>query len=278
MNVEEIDKILRRKKDEVDVELLSTVMSMKEEAIEAEDETSANLLWCYETIYSIQSTYLFVYEQLRKAQLSNDELYTEGFDSDKSREYETAWDELERCEIKIGELEENFCIPDASLQEFGINIILDDIKRLQGLFPYRLFTSREMIIKCQECSICGKTISVRHPCGHVPGKIYMGTMCLRRITDAEFVNENIVTKPFDKYAILKLQGQKFDFSLLDYIVPHIAPYSNWSYSVEKRLKPEYQGIERNAKCPCGSGRKYKYCVRDNAKDHFQDHYRFFADR
>ena len=193
-------------------------------------------------------------------------------------QYETAWNELERCEIEIEELEENFCIKGTDLQDYSIYTILQDIKRLQGLFPYRVFTSREMLIKSQECSICGKTISVRKPCGHVPGKIYMGKMCLRRITDAEFVNENIVTKPLDKYAILKLQGQKFDFTLLDYIIPRIAPYSHWEYSVEKRLKPEYMRIGRNMLCPCGSGKKYKYCIRNNPNDHYEEHYKFSVGR
>lgn len=278
MNVEEIDKRLRKTIDVADDDLFSTIVAMKKEAIESEDETSANLLWCYETIFNIQKSYLIVYKHLKKAKVANDELDENGYDSEKSREYETAWNDLERCEIQIGVLEENFCIPEASLQDYGINIVLEDTKRLQGLFPYKVFTSREMIIKSQVCTICGKPVSIRHPCGHIPGKVYMGRMCLRSITDAEFVNENIVTKPFDKYAILKVQGQKFDFSLLDYIVPHIAPYSDWSYSVEKRLRPEYKGIERNAKCPCGSGKKYKYCIRDIPKNHYEDHYKFRVER
>lgn len=274
MNIEEIDKILRRKLNIADKELLQAIIEMKEEAIQKDDEIAANTLWCYETIYDIQKDYLFVYEHLRKAQAANDELDSEGYDSDKSREYEIAWNELDQCEIKIGELEENYCIPEASLKEFGIENILEDIKRLQGLFPYKVFLSREMIIKSQECTICGKQISVRHPCGHIPGKVYMGNLCLRKITDAKIVNENIVTKPFDKYAILKLPGKKLKFTLLDNIVPHIAPYSKWSYSIEKGLKPEYERIERNAKCPCGSGKKYKYCIRDNPEEHYLDHYKF----
>ena len=278
MNIVDIDKRLRRKIKVVDDKLYSTIMTMKKEAIEAEDEISANLLWCYETIYNIQKTYLFVYEHLRKGQIGDDELDDRGFDSEKSREYEMAWNELDQCDIEIGELEDNFCIQDASLQDYGINSILADVKRLQALFPYKVFTSREMIIKSQECSICGKTVSIRHPCGHVPGKIYMGEICLRRITDAVLVNENIVTKPFDKYAILKIKGHQFDFPLLDHVVPHIDPYSDWSYSVEKRLRPEYKGIERNAKCPCGSGKKFKYCVSDNPMKHYEDHYKFIVNR
>ncbi len=278
MKIEEISNKLQRKIGYKKGELLQSIQTLKQEAIKAGDEPKANMLWCYETICNIQSSYLFVYEHLKKGQLGNDELDDSGFDSEKSREYETAWNELERCEIEIEELEENFCIKGTDLQDYSIYTILQDIKRLQGLFPYRVFTSREMLIKSQECSICGKTISVRKPCGHVPGKIYMGKMCLRRITDAEFVNENIVTKPLDKYAILKLQGQKFDFTLLDYIIPRIAPYSHWEYSVEKRLKPEYMRIGRNMLCPCGSGKKYKYCIRNNPNDHYEEHYKFSVGR
>lgn len=278
MNVEKIDNRLRKKIDAVDDDLLSTIVAMKNEAIETEEETSANLLWCYETIYKIQKSYLIIYKHLKKAKNANDILDVNGYDLEKSREYETAWNELERCEIQIRELEENFCIPEVSLQDYGINIVLEDIKRLQGLFPYKFFVSREMIIKSQVCTTCGNPVSIRHPCGHIPGKVYMGRMCSRSITDAELVNVNMVTKPFDKFAILKLPGQKFDFSLLDYIVPHIVPYSDWSYLVEKRLMPEYKGIGRNAKCPCGSGKKYKYCIRDNPKNHYEDHYKFRFER
>lgn len=48
MNAEEIDKRLRENIDAADDDLLSTIMAMQNEAIEAEDETSANLLWCYD--------------------------------------------------------------------------------------------------------------------------------------------------------------------------------------------------------------------------------------
>lgn len=141
MNVEEIDKRLRKTIDVADDDLFSTIVAMKKETIESEDETSANLLWCYETIYNIQKSYLIVYKHLKKAKVANDELDENGYDSEKSREYETAWNELERCEIQIGALEENFCIPEASLQDYGINIVLEDTKRLQGLFPYAQMAS-----------------------------------------------------------------------------------------------------------------------------------------
>ena len=151
---------------------------------------------------------------------------------------------------------------------------INEIQRLLPLFPYRIFTSREAIIKREECSICGKKIHVRTSCGHKVGKLYMGEMCCKKIVDIEFLNVNIVTKPFDRYAILKVPGQKFDFSLLDYIVPSIKPYMKWNYRIEKRLLPEYKRTGRNDRCPCGSGKKFKYCVRDDEKKHYEDHYIF----
>jgi hypothetical protein len=37
--------------------------------------------------------------------------------------------------------------------------------------------------------------------------------------------------------------KKFDFSLLDNIVPKIKPNTEWDYKIEKKLLPEYKRIE-----------------------------------
>jgi len=259
MTISEISKVLQNKNLILDSGLREELNKLKLQAIQDSDEILANTLWCYETIYEIENFYIAAYTHLKKACEADGNREAVGYDSEKAKEYEKAWLLLDDCDILIGSLEMNFCLDRMSIDDFHIVEILDDIKRLQPLFPYRLFGSRETIIKSQKCSICGKEISVRNPCGHIPGKIYMGKMCSREITDFDFLNINLV---------------RFDY--LDYIVPHIRPFMRWSYTKEKRLRPEYNGIERNEKCPCGSGMKYKHCIRKNPEIHYMDHYKFWA--
>lgn len=273
MKISDIDNYLRQKNTRMDNCVVSQILAMKEKAIRSENEEQANALWCYERLFKIQQLYINAYRHLKLAAVASDDLIDE-YDSEKSREYEAAWDDLDQCDINISILEGCFCIAASKGSYYHIEEILNDIKLLQPLFPYKVFTSRETIIKKQKCSIWGKVVLVRHPCGHIPGRLYMGKMCSREITDFEFISENIVSTPFDKYAILKIQGQRFNFKLLDSLIPNLEPYSLWSYTVEQRLLPQYKKIGRNEKCPCGSDMKYKYCIQKNPKLHYENHYKF----
>lgn len=274
MNLSEINSLLCLRNTSLDPQIKTVLANMKADAKASEDETLANSLWCYECIYSIQSNYYNAYHNMKNAVTLSDELSENGVNSPKADSYEAAWNELDVSDIEISTLEKNFCIPNTSIEEYHISEIKEDIQRLFTLFPYRLFTSRESIIKKEKCSICGQTVSIRHPCKHRVGALYMGEECCREVIDFQLLSVNIVTKPFDRYAIMKPRGIKFNFDLLDYIIPQISPYSKWSYNVQKRLLPQYKGIGRNDRCPCGSGKKYKYCIRDNTETHYVDHYTF----
>ena len=270
--ISDIDKYLRQKNKSLDNNIEYQIFALKEDAVQSKNEALANTLWCYGSIYKIQQLYLNAYKHLKQAAYSND-IMIDNYDSEKSREYEAAWNDLDQCDINISFLEKCFCIADSQISDYHIGEILHDIKMLQPLFPYKLFLSRETVIKEQRCSICGKVVTVRHPCGHIPGKLYMGKMCGREITDFSFICETIVTSPFDKYAILKVEGQRFSFKILDSLVLSLEPYSIWSYTVEKRLLPQFYKVGRNEKCPCGSGMKFKHCIIKKPKLHYEDHYK-----
>lgn len=149
------------------------------------------------------------------------------------------------------------------------------IKEYQKLFPYCHFFSRESVIKAERCSICGKPISLRHPCGHKAGNLYMGELCLREIVDMEFKALCIVTDPFDKYTYVQLPDHEYDYGMLEALMAEIdSPYDEFYIETVKVLKPEYKGVGRNKPCPCGSGKKYKRChlgTQDELMDHHKVH-------
>ena len=138
--------------------------------------------------------------------------------------------------------------------------ILQAIKRFQILFPYRLFCSRESIIKEEKCSICGETIRLRGGCKHKLGELYNGEQCSYVVTDWQLIAISIVTDPFDKYTFLKIEGQDYNYQVIEFLMDKIeSPYDFWKVEKISVQNSNYKNVERNDRCPCGSGKKYKKC-------------------
>lgn len=101
----------------------------------------------------------------------------------------------------------------------------------------------------------------------------MGELCLRMITDFEFLGIAIVKHPLDKYAIIKIEGKDYNYEVLEYLIKNLdSPFRPWYVEQITRKKPEYVHIGRNDKCPCGSGKKYKKCCA-NTPNEYGPHFR-----
>ena len=100
------------------------------------------------------------------------------------------------------------------------------------LYPYAVFFSPEVLEVQKKCTIC--VVSIRHPCGHEPGEIYDGRLCLREVTSAAFIGVAMVTKPAQKYfvAFLKSEsGEKRDhykYDLVEFVMKRLeGPFEEW---------------------------------------------------
>lgn len=257
MTVREIEEYLEKPNRRLDTHVLEILSKMKKQAVANGDEYTANYLWCLQQIYKIQNFYLTAFEEM------------------KIGKFENAWNLLDRTDIEISFLdphfEKYFGCPIGV--KFYIVSIQNSIKQFQKLFPYRLFTSREDIVKEEICSICGKKVSLRHGCNHRIGQLYMGEMCCHEITDIEFLAMAIVTDPFDKYAIIKVDGQEYNYDLLEQLMKILTnPFTLLNVDELKVMSPKYKNIGRNDLCPCGSGKKYKKCCLGTEKI-YTKHYR-----
>lgn len=228
-------------------EVYKHILYLKNKSIEEKDEKTANYLWCLQQIFIIQNNFVDMYLSI------------------KGHRFEDAWRLLERVDIELSflnqNIEENFDDAyDGHNDSYHLGFISTIIKYYEKLFPYRVFFSRESIIKKEKCSVCGEIVSLRHGCGHKIGKVYMGEMCSREVIDVQFLGVAVVTDPFDKYTVAHVKGLEYNYEMLEILGSNInTPYDKWYLEEIKIIKPEYQNVGRNMKCPCNSGKKYKQC-------------------
>lgn len=183
----------------------------------------------------------------------------------KSGKFYEAWCQLESSEECLKHYKPlNLFSPDI----YHVERIKKEIKKLQSLFPYKMFCSPEFITK-RECNICNTVISPRRSCGHQQGKIYNQKICEYKVVDIEFLSLSLVENPVQKYSVPFATEKKtgksydhYDYSLVKYLFDVIeTPFDRWSYQERTRkvTKREFGKYGPNKKCICNSEKKFKHC-------------------
>ena len=240
MDLDKIKQYLsQHNKLEFNTSIKTYLKELKSEAITENNETLANEIWCLEKTSEIQQSYISAFKSIKEG---------EHFD---------AWRSYDAIDINLSFLRKHF---DYRNNLYNLEFIEEYTRKFQKLFPYQFFMSRETVIKKESCSICGRINTVRSRCEHEVGELYMGEMCSRKVEDLEFLGMAIVTNPFDKYTVLFPQDMEYNYEALNILFKGLnTPYDRWILEIEKRIKQEFVGAQRNAPCPCGSGKKYKKC-------------------
>ncbi|WP_121811319.1 SEC-C metal-binding domain-containing protein [Mucilaginibacter kameinonensis] len=244
MNIEQILRTPQQLRSKAETDTINTYLTAQlESAIAAADEPNANKWALLSMIFEAQMDYLRVYALF------------------ESEEYYAAWCLLERIEIAIKGI---FRLYQFVEDEYRIKFIFEYIRKLQSLFPYKVFGSSEYIKEIVRCGICNELVTLRKRCGHVKGQLYMGKMCVHEIEQSHFVGMSIVDVPFNKYSVMGVTSKTDDsyhYPQIEYLMSVIDhPFNEWQTKNYKIFKPhrEYQ-TGRNEKCPCGSSKKYKSC-------------------
>lgn len=244
MMIRELEAYLAKLNEKISPEIGEEIKAQKKQAASMGDESKSNYLWCLYQIYLVQKN------------------YTDAFWNMKNKRYEEAWMQLDRADIELSFLDEHYqkYFNEPIGFRFQLQYILNMTQRLQTLFPYKLFMSRETIIKEEKCSICGEIIRLRSGCRHRLGELYNGEQCYHKITDYEFLGMALVKDPFDKYTYLKMEGQDYNYEVIDFLMEKLqSPYELWNVEKTRKMNPNYENVGRNSACPCGSGKKFKKC-------------------
>jgi hypothetical protein len=236
--------------DKTEQRTRDSLAQLKVNVVKAGNQEFAKELWCYGEILDIQTKYLKAFNQMKNG------AFYEG------------WCTLERVEIGVNSLEKHFDIT-AKNDGYKILFIKTQTERFQSLFPYKYFISPGVLHIEKRCSICNTALSLRNHCGHIPGEIYDGEMCVREITQAEMLELSLVTKPVQKYSVMFLsnqddsnQGDGYDYGLVEYVIRGLRePFHGWEAHRTQRRHPhsKFKKVGRNDMCPCESGKKYKLC-------------------
>ncbi len=229
--------------------IIDILKNIKAQAVQKNDQETAKQVWCYEKIANIQHTYLSAFSKMKE----------EG--------YYDAWCLLERVEIELNSLMRHYVVDGDDI--YQLKFIEKHTEQFQTLFPYKLFLSPAYLYIEKKCSICDKIVSIREPCGHKKGEIYNGEECLHVITKFEILEVSIVPNPVQKYSVLFLKDSEtneqidhYDYSLVKYAIDGLRnPFDPWDVRWTKIRQPHslFQHVDRNDKCPCGSGKKYRKC-------------------
>jgi hypothetical protein len=178
------------------------------------------------------------------------------------KEYKSSWNTLQDC------LDSAFWIGQHTVIEnrYEIPEIVDLLTGYERLYPYKVFTSSEMIISKSECSICGKPFQ-NPDCPHIKGNLYWGELAIENVTEVkEFQAIAMVSHPLDKRCVMessddtRTQEEKFQV-LHEFLEQSIPVFQLFHIEVNKttRKSTDINIVGRNEKCPCGSGKKFKKC-------------------
>ena len=182
------------------------------------------------------------------------------------KQFYEAWCLMETIEIAVGNLLRNF---PGTLN--AVKYISMMVRQLQSLYPYKVFMSTEILIKERTCSICGKKRTIRHHCGHSPGYVYNGEMCYDTVEAAALEGISLVFDPEHKYAVAFLsdgKGRKdhYNYMLLEGVMKFWKdPFMTWHYTTKHIHKSpeEFPGLTDDSFCPCGSGKKFGECCKND---------------
>lgn len=224
--------------------ILNKINVEKRKFVTLNKQEEAKSLWIYEQIFKIHKKYKMTFALL------------------KNKKYYAAWCELEQIEIIINNLKRHFNYDEF---KYKLHFVEKTIVNLQTIYPYRVFSSTELLIKEVKCSTCGQIISIRKSCGHQIGEIYEGDMCYRIVNKFELLGIAIVENPEHKYAVLFAEKDSEDcigYDAIKYLMNFIEnPYEDWNLLIKYNRIPHENFVQSKHEelCPCGNSKSYQNC-------------------
>ena len=221
---------------------LGDLAKWKERAVKSQgDELQAKAIWCLEGLVMAHSEFTLAHDSMRSGDVVEAFKRIEG--------------------ILAGTPHIRRHLNDAG-GKFGLDLIHNLARNWVTLLDPPYGVSLGAITKRSHCSICQTKVGVLWPCGHMRGEIYGGKYCSQIVDKWELAEGSLVERPAS--LLLSNHTERMlkkadEFTELAKKLP--SPYTPWLLEPVTDLvqHPAYRDVGRNAKCPCGSGKKLKRC-------------------
>ncbi len=113
--------------------------------------------------------------------------------------YRESWDILQSsidCIICVRRFTED-------RSRYNLDLWDEHLRIFEKLYPFKTFSSIEMVIKYAKCSIYGRSI-IDLECEHIPGNLYWGEIAYSIVEDAELKAVAMVSHPLDKRCVMPM--------------------------------------------------------------------------
>lgn len=137
-------------------------------------ENEANLVFCIENSLRVLQYELEMLVDIKEDRMSQ------------------AWGDLVNAQVIFGNVVRNYPFNSQFLNGYMERLSLYE----KLLFPELYFQSVGGIIKKSKCSICNEDYKI---CDHIKGRLYMGEMCCRIITEIDLEEVSFVENPANKH-------------------------------------------------------------------------------
>ncbi|HGO5293080.1 YecA family protein [Photobacterium damselae] len=156
------------------------------------------------------------------------------------------------------------------------------LKAIESVYPYQLFSSTGVIFEGCNCSICGEDID-SFECCHIQGELYDGEIAIGIIQNVKkFDHLALVEHPEDKRCVVGADDSHPNMLVLRDLGQYILQGRLKPLGFKDVLKVEfdkvndaYVALKPNQKCFCGSGVKFKKCCRNKITVRHK-HYEFIG--
>ena len=193
--------------------------------------------------------------------------YIQFWDLVKQHKFESSWVALQdACDFL--RVVKNFSLHPSVF----MGLFEDQLVEIENLYPYSVFFSTGMVFDKSKCSICGYDPK-SNSCLHLKGELYSGELAVEIIENIlTFDHVAMVEHPKDKRCVITYGDDAPQFRMIRYVSDLIAddvltPFSFKQIKERTKIvsKTELSLPQRNEKCVCQSGKKFKKCCIDKDK-------------
>ena len=104
---------------------------------------------------------------------------------------------------------------------YVLQIVEQQCGFLEGIYPYKIFFSVEMIVEDMICSICRRN-TLDPECLHLLGDLYRGEIAYGEVTNIrELQGFALVQNPLDKRCVVTISDTDKRFAVLAYLQEHL---------------------------------------------------------